>query len=297
MKKEDIIFRSMFIRHRIIFFFRNIDFPGFRRLSVFLPKLLLPSVKNVIPHFLKTLERVLIWIEPSEDVGVERSLYNIGTYEAGTLAFIKEHLNPGDTYIDVGANIGWHALVAAKAVGPDGAIWCFEPSPRMFNILEKNIDANDFKNAHCFQCGIGNKNEEVKFYLNDQVNRGESSAIVQMDNAEEIVIHVLPLDKVLSNQSVQPQMIKIDVEGMEDLVLEGASETLSKHKPKLIVEVSNDKNPEKPHRQKLLEHLLSLEGYVWFKSKRGKERTGPYVPVVKLEDFPFDDNVYGLPKK
>ena len=250
----------------------------------------------MIPHYLKTLEDVLVLIDPANDIGVEYNLYTTGTYEAGTLDFIKQNLKPGQTFIDVGSNIGWHALVAAKTIGSNGKLWCFEPSPKMFAILETNMEVNGFGNASCFQCGIGKKKEEVSFYLNDDVNKGESSALIQMEDAEEITIKVLPLDDIAEQQNIVPDMIKIDVEGMEELVLIGAKKTIEKHRPILILECASEIDEEKQYRKILIDYLMEMNDYNWFKSKNGKERINGLLPIKSREDFPLHDNVYGIPK-
>ena len=92
MKDPKSTYRSTIWQHRLISFFRNIDFTGFRKLSLLLPKWLLPKVDKVGEHILKIPSGLKLWINPSKDLGVERSLFETGTYERGTLNFIEKHL-------------------------------------------------------------------------------------------------------------------------------------------------------------------------------------------------------------
>jgi FkbM family methyltransferase len=292
---KENIYGDYRLRHRLIFFFRNIDLRGFRKLSLILPKLLLPKVEKIKPHFLKSQRGPLVWIEPASDFGVDRSIYETGTYESGTLDFMRSHLQKGDVFIDVGANIGWHSLNAAQFVGIEGKVWAFEPSPSVFPILEKNIQENQFSQILAFQCGIGKEKGEIALYLNDAINRGASSAKVKAPDAVEVMIKVLTLDEALGQQGLKVKMMKVDVEGMELEVLEGAKTRIKSDRPILIVECADRTNDERSQKD-IYDYFIGLENYSWFKSKNNKERSNGLVEVTNLAQLPNDDNIYGIPK-
>lgn len=297
MSHQAKTYRDYRWRHRLIFFLRNLPIPGIKRLSVALPKWILPSKSKVAPHFLQTIRGPLVWIDPANDAGVEESLYTTGTYESGTLDFMKSQLNEGSVFIDVGGNIGWHTLNAAQFVGASGQVWTFEPSPKLHETLELNIAENKLNNVRSFQCGIGAQPDSVSLYLNDAINKGASSAVVKSPEAQTVEIQVLPLDQIVDQQKIRVDLIKVDVEGMEKEVLIGAQHTIADQLPALIVECSASRTEAPNARQELIEYLLTLDGYQWFKSRNGKERSNGLVEVVNFDDFPVDDNVYGRPKK
>ena len=296
MRKSESIYRSFIWQHRLIGFFRNIDFPGFRKLSLLLPKWLLPNPEKVGEHILTLPSGLRLWIDPSKDQGVERSLFETGTYERGTLSFILAHLHAGQTFVDIGANIGLMSLTAQKALGEKGQVWAFEANPKTFEILEKNIELNEAKGIRAFACGLGRTKETQVLYDNWSINRGAASTVVKSEQAEGTEIQILPLDEVTTGQGIHVDLIKIDVEGMELQVLEGAKNTILKDQPILIVEFSIERN-ETNGRQALYDVLVSYEIYTLYKLAGGKERDSKLVEIHAFSEIPTDDNVFCLPNK
>jgi|TARA_R110000737_G_scaffold350964_1_gene391642 FkbM family methyltransferase len=287
--------RSFLWQHKLIGFFRNIDFPGFRKLSLLLPKWLLPKVEKVGEIVLTIPSGFKLQINPSKDQGVERSLFETGIYERGTLDFIKNHLNSGDTFVDVGANIGLMSIFARQAVDSNGQVWAFEANSSTFTILERNLELNDFANVLCFECGLGANRETKLLYDNWEINRGAASTVVQGKGAKAIEISILTLDEVAEQQGIIPTMIKIDVEGMEEEVLIGAENIIRQHRPILIVEFSEERGDNS--REKVYNKILSLSDYDIFKLKGSKERSSKLLKINSLHDLPIDDNVFCIPNK
>lgn len=296
MYNEKSTYRSFVWQHRLISFFRNINFPGFRRISLLLPKWLLPRPETVGAHILKLPNGLKLWIDPSRDKGVERSLFETGTYEKGTLHFIKNNISKGQTFVDVGANIGLMSIIAQKKVGETGQVWAFEAHPKTFEILEKNLELNDLNSVHSFECGLGNRKEKLTLYDNWSINRGAASTVVQAENAKTTEISILTLDEVVIGQGIFVDMIKIDVEGMEWEVLDGAKRTIETCRPILIVEFSTERKAGKS-REELYKKILDFDMYSIFKLAGGKERTSKLIQVKNGADLPFDDNVFCMPTK
>lgn len=295
MKETQSTYRSTIWQHRLISFFRNIDLPGFRKISLLLPKWLLPKAEKVGDHILKIPSGLRLWINPSKDHGVERCLFETGTYEKGTLEFMEGHLKSGDTFVDIGANIGLMSLVGMKSVGKSGNVWSFEANPKTFDILEKNIQLNEMDSIHAFGCGLGENKETLALYDNWSINRGAASTVVKGENASSINITILPLDEVVSGQSLSVDMIKIDVEGMEMAVLNGADKTIRDNQPILIVEFSEERN--EGSRQELYNKLINFDTYSIFKLTGGKERASKLKQIRDFAELPIDDNVFCIPKK
>lgn len=141
-------------------------------------------------------------------------------YEALDNFFIR-HLKPGDVVIDAGANIGYYTLLSASIVGKEGYVYAIEAHPTIFSYLEKNIAFNDFKNIRCFNTALGDKSGQVNF------SDRENDDLNQVDEDGAISIPVIEMDNLpISHQCIH--LLKIDVEGYEKFVLQGARELLNK---------------------------------------------------------------------
>ncbi len=124
-------------RHKLISSLLEIDVKGIRRVAHHLPRFLIPAPKGVCT--MKTNYGFYLQIDPVKDQGVERSIYYTGTYEKGSLAVLKQLLRKGDSFADVGANIGLMSLYASQLVGTKGKVWAFEPNPETARILKENV--------------------------------------------------------------------------------------------------------------------------------------------------------------
>ena len=134
------------------------------------------------------------------------------------------------TAIDIGANIGNHSLVFSKI---SKKTLCFEPSPRIFDVLK--INTKNINNIEIFNYGCGKNNETVNFYENFK-NLGASSALQLFKYIDNIIkIQVKPLDEIIDTLS-NIGLIKIDIEGMEADALKGAEKVITKFRPLICFE-------------------------------------------------------------
>jgi FkbM family methyltransferase len=138
--------------------------------------------------------------------------------------FIQSFLKDGETYIDIGANVGVTVIPAAKSVGENGRVIAFEPHPTICSYLKENIALNNLKNVEIHNCALGNQQGYAYFSskFNDEVNK-----IVTLPDNNNIKVPIALLDdsaEELNNIA----LLKIDVEGYEKFVLEGAKKTLEK---------------------------------------------------------------------
>jgi FkbM family methyltransferase len=128
------------------------------------------------------------------------------------------------TFVDVGANIGGYAIRAAKYC----KVYAIEPLPRNYKILKINEKLNNVK-INSFNIAAGNKNGKVKLYY--KIGDWGKPSIKREFN-EFIEVEMKPLDEIINEESID--LIKIDVEGVEDLVLEGARNLLNRTKMIII---------------------------------------------------------------
>ena len=230
-------------------------------------------------------------LDPVFDKNIENVIYERGVYELGTVTVLQDFLKQGDTFVDVGANIGWLSLVGAKKVGDKGKVLAFEPVPSTFKILNSNKDINHFNQIKLHQFALGNNEQEVTIYPETE-NRGGAS-ILNHQSDKGIEIEVKRLDDLQLKSKVN--VIKIDVEGFELDVLKGASDTIIKDKPKLIIEHSIDRN-NTAEQYEIYNWLVDLGIYKIYKLKNGKERKSILIEIKSKQDLPEHDNIFCIEK-
>ena len=127
------------------------------------------------------------------------------------------------TYLDIGANIGWHALVAAKLLGPSGKAIAFEPVLKTFTHFEKNIQLNKLTNIVPFKLALSNENGSFPIYPVSINNDGANSLFSSHDDMMPIeIIDARIGSEILNSLGITTiDFCKIDVEGAENKVIEG----------------------------------------------------------------------------
>ena len=172
------------------------------------------------------------------DCGVSDMARKGGIYEHYIFDYIREKIDiKGKNIIDIGANFGFHTLEFAELVG-DGHVFSFEPQKLVYYQLCGNIILNGFDNVTAFNEALSDefdklRMENLQYHSTDTINIGNAHLNAYADISYNEVI-VRPLDSYnFENVSV----IKIDVQGYEPKVLDGAKETINKHKPTIFIEV------------------------------------------------------------
>jgi FkbM family methyltransferase len=173
--------------------------------------------------------------------------------------FIKSLLCPGNTYVDVGANIGSVALTAWSVVGPSGKIVAIEPHPRIFRYMTTNFTLNGLTNAYTFNVAVGAKSGEA--ILRDQRSDDQNSVIAQ---GSGIRIKVEALDNLAAELPLsQIDVLKIDAEGSELGILTGAAATLGKTRC-VYCECHRHHCERNGYQQRDLVELLGTNGFALF---------------------------------
>ena len=173
------------------------------------------------------------------DCGVTDMARRGGVYEHYIFDYIKNNIDVnGKNIIDIGANFGFHTLEFADLVGNDGHIFSFEPQKLVYYQLCGNVILNGYDNVTTYNVALGNENstlkmENLQYYSNETINIGNAHLNQYYDNGYNWV-EVKKLDDYeFENVSV----IKIDVQGYEPNVLNGAIKTINKHRPFIFIEV------------------------------------------------------------
>jgi FkbM family methyltransferase len=159
---------------------------------------------------------------------------------------ISELVRVGDVVADVGANIGYYALMFSRLVGESGKVICFEPEPDNLRELHRNLKHNFLTHVRVTESAVGDVAGECTFA------RGINGTVCE--NGEgDIVVDMVSLDSVIQHKI---NFLKVDVEGYEGHVLAGAERLIREHRPVMFVEV----HPSMLTPQYSVEDIVSFVG-------------------------------------
>ncbi len=150
-------------------------------------------------------------------------------YEKEAMEVICRTLREGDTAVDVGANIGLYSLLMGKLVGGSGKVYSFEPATKSFEVLLEHLKLNSLDNVvESYQELVGNR-ECIQIFVEDGLNGTNRIGGSKFDGpkARSVERNTTTLDDFLNKCLRSPKIIKIDVEGFELTVLQGAMKTLT----------------------------------------------------------------------
>lgn len=202
------------------------------------------------PAFNVTCEsRYGTMIYNDNDIYIGRSLSEYGEYSYGEAELFEQLIEEKDVVIEVGASIGVHTLALAREVGPRGRVLAFEPQRVVYQTLCGNLALNNLTNVHCWNVALGAKMGEIVVPTFDYTREDNYGGISLGQYTEGEHVPVVPLD---CYNVPDCSLIKIDVEGMERAVLEGAAVTIARSRPFLYVECNRDDSAD------LLRYIDSL---------------------------------------
>ena len=157
------------------------------------------------------------------------TLLSTGTYESEKLmtTLFTKLITEGMIVVDIGAHVGYYTLLAARAVGDKGKVFCFEPEPSNYALLLKNIERNSYNNVVLVQKAVTNSTGHVKLFL----ARDPSGHSIGSDNPHQraILVDSTTLDDFFVCREYPIHIIKIDVEGAEMAVLQGMRNIIAKN--------------------------------------------------------------------
>ena|SRR2546421_1452700 len=193
---------------------------------------------------------------------IQQYIYYFGVWEPHLTRWINQRLAPGDTFIDIGANIGYYSLLASRLVGASGAVIAIEASPQTFSALEANLARNRARNVRAVNIAVSDSVGTVKLFRGPETNIGVTT-IFEEEGLKwgcefECEIESAPLSAILRPDEMKnARLIKIDVEGAEWAVVAGMSLLLSSGRADLEAVV--EMNPERLAQQgKQPEDILEI---------------------------------------
>ncbi|MDX2171537.1 MAG: FkbM family methyltransferase [Bacteroidota bacterium] len=155
------------------------------------------------------------------------------------ISLLRKYIKKGDTVLDIGANIGYYAVMLSNCVGDNGKVYCFEPDKTNFNHLEK-ATAN-YKNISILNKAVGPKTEKIKIYTSKELNVDHRT--YQPEEYDKVIeIDAVSIDDYLTRgtEPIQVQkvdFVKIDIQGFEMQAIQGLKKTLENNQHiKLISE-------------------------------------------------------------
>jgi len=143
-----------------------------------------------------------------------------GIFEPFETAWVSTEIRPGDTVLDLGANIGYYTLLFARLVGPSGKVYAFEPDPANCALLEKNIQRNGYTNVVLVPQAVAAASGVLRLYR-AATNQGDHRAYDSGDGRSAIEVPAIALDDFFAGNARPIDFIKMDIQGSEFAALSG----------------------------------------------------------------------------
>lgn len=188
-----------------------------------------------------------------------------GTFEPDESAFVRNNVKPGDIAIDVGANFGWFTLMLSQLVGANGAqgqVHAFEPVQETTDLLNRNAQLNNATNIHISGAALDAQDATRDLYLPDIAVSGSFALHHYNENYQVQKVPTMTLDTYVRLHNLpRVDFIKADIEGAELNMLKGASDTLKRFAPTLMLEVQASSTRLFGHEPAEVHTFLKDHGY------------------------------------
>jgi FkbM family methyltransferase len=152
----------------------------------------------------------------------------LGTYESEKAKLFARHAKPGQTFYDVGANVGFYTLIASRLLGPTGHVVAFEPSPRNLGFLQQHLSLNHIANVKVLDIAVSDSEGVTKF------SEGEDPKLSRITAVGGVTVRTTALDCLMGELPL-PDIIEMDIEGAEYSALRGGEQLLRKSSPVIFL--------------------------------------------------------------
>lgn len=177
------------------------------------------------------------WVAAPLTDYVGRAVFYSGELDRKITWVCSRLVRPGDTVLDVGANLGLVTFVLAAQVGPRGLVHAFEPIPEMCDLLERGISKNGLRSVQLHRMALGAETGHLTLSV-PREHAGSASFVENLgsENCYRIRVPVRTLSEVMEEQEARPvRLVKIDVEGFEPQVLDGAKDFFTRTPPDAVL--------------------------------------------------------------
>lgn len=207
---------------------------------------------------------------------IGRGLYT-QKFESSEIKFVIDILKPGNVVFDIGANVGVYTITMAKIVGESGHVYAFEPGERELKTLKDNIALNNIKNVTVIEAAVSNKVGVSDFAISHDgaMNSLTDTGHPLQDIETWTSVKTITLDSFVAENNIKMiDFIKIDVEGAEKLVIEGASKTIKDMNTCIMFEAGDTTSPAFGYTPyELMSLFRSLDFEVFHLGSKGLEQT------------------------
>jgi len=214
--------------------------------SVFSPSVLVNQRLSPYKEKIVNVNGYKISLMPG-DIGLSRELLAFKSHEPLSTKLLSRELKEGMFCLDIGANIGYYALLENKIVGKNGQVIAIEPSPLNFKRLQQNCNIQKSSRLEAHNYAVGETDGIVNFVVNDHSNWCRVSEDQTTENLSEqaigkgirvVKIPIIRIDSFLKKRQIEKlDLVRMDVEGYEVHVYQGMKETIKKFKPILYIEL------------------------------------------------------------
>jgi FkbM family methyltransferase len=185
-----------------------------------------------------------------------------GNLESSVQEAMLRHLPAGGVFYDVGANLGFFALLGAHMTGPEGRVLAFEPAPDNAAAIRQNAEVNALPNIEVVEKAVAAAGGQGRLQVVDDQSWSKLEQYGAHPGTEQVLdVPVIALDEEISAGALPPpDVVKIDVEGAEIAVLEGMARTLAEHSPAIICELHDTHREFVDHMRGAGYRVVNLEG-------------------------------------
>ncbi|WP_282775631.1 FkbM family methyltransferase [Phaeodactylibacter xiamenensis] len=206
--------------------------------------------------------------------------------------FMIQQLEPGDVFVDIGAHFGYFSLLAATLVGKGGKVFAFEAAEDTFSCLSTNL--KPLPNCLAVHAAVNADGQVVTFFEFDPLHSEYNSTDVKQFEGQDWFegnqpkrkeVRGVQLSRFLEEAAITPNLIKIDVEGGEAAVIEGALPFLHKHPVPIVMEYLNPERGNTPHREAARDLLNA--GY----TPHAIQQSGSLLPLPDIENWYMEQGI------
>ncbi|HXZ80687.1 MAG TPA: FkbM family methyltransferase [Terriglobales bacterium] len=177
-------------------------------------------------------DALLIDVDVTTPVG--RAIYIYGCWDYALTRLLDTLLEPGMCFFDVGANVGYFSLLAARRCS---RVFAFDPAPAIYRQLCSNVALNPGLNIHPFDLALSDQSGPVDFWVANGAEQNGNSSLQRCDNSVQISVQASTLDAFVAEHRIPKiDVMKIDVEGAEDAVFRGGGDALASSAPDIVFE-------------------------------------------------------------
>ena len=179
---------------------------------------------------------LFMYTHPANDIYISEAIRGNRNWEPFETGVLIANLGPGDTMVDLGANIGYYSLVAAAVVGETGRVYAFEPDAGNFELLRRNVELNGFRQIDARNVAVSDARGTARLFLSGD-NQGDHRIFAPGDGEETgrafVDVACVDFDSLAEAEGISPDVIKIDTQGAEAAILRGMSRLAARRRGRM----------------------------------------------------------------